>query len=96
MAPQLVPFLGVFMMGKTIYTVNEYEPLGSLDLHLQRGPKDPTVVMHFIPQIAAGMSYLETNRIIHRDLAARNVLVQTEKVCKIADFSLVSAADYFC
>ncbi|KAJ9591736.1 hypothetical protein L9F63_001672, partial [Diploptera punctata] len=38
--------------------------------------------------VARGMEYLGTKGIIHRDLAARNVLVDHNKMCKIADFGM--------
>ncbi|XP_052774066.1 tyrosine-protein kinase SRK2-like [Mya arenaria] len=45
-------------------------------------------MVHYAEQIAAGMSYLERNKLIHRDLAARNVLVGANYICKVADFGL--------
>ncbi|XP_066998508.2 uncharacterized protein [Anabrus simplex] len=38
--------------------------------------------------VARGMEYLVSKGIIHRDLAARNVLVDHNKLCKIADFGM--------
>ena len=59
--------------------VSELAPLRSLLECL----KEPSLrvsfpvasLCEFSAQIAAGMSYLESKRLIHRDLAARNVLV---------------------
>lgn len=38
--------------------------------------------------VARGMEYLSSKGIIHRDLATRNVLVDHNKLCKIADFGM--------
>lgn len=42
----------------------------------------------FAWDIANGMDFLSSKKIVHRDLAARNVLVGDGEVCKITDFGL--------
>ena len=50
------------------------EKLGSRDL------------LSFAIQTARGMAHLAGMKVVHRDLAARNVLIDENKVCKVADF----------
>jgi len=49
-------------------------------------------------QLARGLNYLASKRFVHRDIASRNCLVNSQFVCKIADFGLsrdVYGADYY-
>jgi len=50
-------------------------------------------LMRFAWQIADGMCYLSSKKIIHRDLAARNVLVGEGEKCKVTDFGMARNVD---
>ena len=52
---------------------------------------DETRRISYCHDVASGMHYLSSRRIVHRDVAARNVLLDSTRTCKLADFGMSSA-----
>ncbi|UMM31411.1 hypothetical protein L5515_012898 [Caenorhabditis briggsae] len=88
----VVRLYGVVLDTKKIMLVSELATCGSLLECLHKPALRDSFPVHvlcdYAEQIAMGMSYLESQRLIHRDLAARNVLVFSPKLVKISDFGL--------
>ncbi|KAL3102973.1 hypothetical protein niasHT_025881 [Heterodera trifolii] len=92
--PKLVRLYAVCTKGEPYYIVTEYMRNGSLLEYLR--DTNNSLRLHALvdmaAQIASGMMYLESRKLVHRDLAARNVLVG-DKISgvpevKVADFGL--------
>jgi serine/threonine protein kinase len=91
--PNLVSLIGVVTSGAPLLLLLSFCENGALLNYLQDAKaalKTPTqaVKVKMAAEIAAGMAHLIACKFVHRDLASRNVLLDSEKVCKIADFGL--------
>ncbi|XP_067887917.1 tyrosine-protein kinase FRK-like [Heterodontus francisci] len=86
----LIPLYAVCTRKQPFFIVTELMKHGDLLKFLRRSQGYFTVaqLIDMAVQIAAGMSYLESNHYIHLDLAARNILVGDNITCKISDFGL--------
>lgn len=87
---KLVAIYAVCTKTNPIWIIQEYMCYGSLLDFLRRSKVyfSPNDLIYFSTQIAQGMKFLESRKLVHSDLAARNVLVGQNKVVKISDFGL--------
>ncbi|GFN89589.1 mitogen-activated protein kinase kinase kinase [Plakobranchus ocellatus] len=85
--PNIISFKGVCTQAPCYCIIMEYCPYGQLYEVLRDGKEiPPTLVLDWAKQIASGMNYLHSFKIIHRDLKSPNVLVASNDVVKISDF----------
>ncbi|XP_023237540.1 mitogen-activated protein kinase kinase kinase 13-like isoform X1 [Centruroides sculpturatus] len=85
--PNIVTFKGVCTQPPCYCIVMEYCPYGQLyDILKSDREIPPLTVVDWSKQIARGMEYLHSEKIIHRDLKSPNVLIGEKDVLKISDF----------
>ena len=98
--PNIVRFYGVYKSAGETYIVMEYVRHGGLDVFLRdernRCYLQPDTQIRICTDVAAGMAYLSSRKVIHGDLGARNLLVADDAHSpniKIADFGLSLICD---
>ncbi|ROT72658.1 putative insulin receptor, partial [Penaeus vannamei] len=98
----LVRAYGVVPRATHILLVMEYMNCGDLLRYIRsRKPPDDDIlsvitidhVCAMAVQIADGMAYLASRKIVHRDLAARNCLINDNMNIKISDFGMARLTD---
>lgn len=86
--PNIVTFKGVCTQPPCFCIIMEYCPYGQLFDILKTGHRQvtPRIAVEWSKQIASGMHYLHSHKIIHRDLKSPNVLMTFNDTLKITDF----------
>eukprot|EP00727_Mastigamoeba_balamuthi_P014406 m51a1_g9590 putative tyrosine-protein kinase fes fps (658) ;mRNA; f:1019538-1022221 len=86
--PNVIQMYGVAMHAGAMYLVTELAD-GNLLTLLRSANLPLSSRLRICRDVAAGMQFLASNKVIHRDLACRNVLYQgMTPVVKISDFGL--------
>ncbi|GAB0097019.1 Mitogen-activated protein kinase kinase kinase [Sergentomyia squamirostris] len=83
----IIKFKGVCTTAPVYCIIMEFCPYGTLQ-NILKDEKviPPARLVSWAKQIAGGMQYLHSNRIIHRDLKSPNILIGKHEVVKISDF----------
>ena len=89
--PNINKLVGVCFSERPWLAVLELAEYGDLRKCLQNFRKKrfqlhPMEQLHLCKQIASGLHYLHSQRMVHRDIALRNILLGTNSQAKIADF----------
>ncbi|KAL3141044.1 hypothetical protein ABBQ32_005555 [Trebouxia sp. C0010 RCD-2024] len=88
----IVCFLGVMMQPESMSLIMEYVPHGNLFKSIQQDSKGTLQWWdrgrHVALDIAKGLAYLHSRKIIHLDLKSHNILLGRGGVAKIADVGL--------
>ena len=89
----IVKVFGVGHEGQFRYIVEEYvDGITVKDLINQNGHLDWKNAVPIVIQIGMALDYAHSNGIVHRDIKPQNILISRDKVSKITDFGIASAA----
>ncbi|XP_058087748.1 serine/threonine-protein kinase STY46-like isoform X3 [Magnolia sinica] len=86
----VVRFIGACTKLPELCIVTEYMAGGSLYdfLHKHHNVLELSMLLKFAIDVCKGMEYLHLKNIIHRDLKTANLLMDTDRVVKVADFGV--------
>ena len=88
--PHVLKLLGIFIEKETLKLVFPFMERADLG-HYLRTEKErvsPSLLRSFCLEVASGMEYLASKKVVHRDLAARNCMLDADLHVKVADFGL--------
>ncbi|KAK1231153.1 hypothetical protein PQX77_005736 [Marasmius sp. AFHP31] len=94
--PNLLPFLGIFYLDNSRHKfclVSPWMERGNLVQFIKASDPDDVPRHSLAYDIAAGLAYLHSKKIVHGDLKGVNVLVTPERRACIGDFGLSRIAD---
>lgn len=86
--------IGITYSEEHMILITEYVPLGSLLAFIRNCHHEDLKslpLLKYAADIAKGMEYLESKKIVHRDLALRNILVKDQYAIRICDFGLAKS-----
>ncbi|PAN03680.1 hypothetical protein PAHAL_1G015000 [Panicum hallii] len=91
----VVQFIGACTRQPNLYIVTDFMSGGSVYdyLHKKNSTFKLPEILKVAIDISKGMNYLHQNNIIHRDLKTANLLMDENRVVKVADFGVARVKD---
>ncbi|PIN19326.1 Tyrosine kinase [Handroanthus impetiginosus] len=87
----VIKFVAAFQQPSVFCIITEYLPEGSLRAYLHKLENKSLPLQKLISMaldIARGMEYIHSRRVIHRDLKPENILITNDFHLKVADFGI--------
>ncbi|KAF9257432.1 kinase-like protein [Marasmius fiardii PR-910] len=94
--PNLLPFMGMYYLDKVheqLCLVSPWMERGNLVRFLKDTPRDQIDHHSLVYDIASGLVYLHSRKIVHGDLKGVNILLTPDERACIGDFGLSRVAD---
>ncbi|KNZ78276.1 putative serine/threonine-protein kinase [Termitomyces sp. J132] len=89
--PNVLTILGLFRFHKRVCVVTEWMLNGDITMYLRNHPSSPRPPLVF--DVAKGLDYLHSNRIIHGDIKGPNILIDDAGRALLSDFGISSVSD---
>ena len=90
--PNLVTVFDTVSGEDELVIVMEYVPGTALSELLARGPLDTARAVGVLSGVAAALDYAHAHGVVHRDVKPANVLIRDDRVVKLADLGVATAA----
>ncbi|OWZ08965.1 LOW QUALITY PROTEIN: Serine/threonine protein kinase [Phytophthora megakarya] len=101
----IVRFFGANFTSEPFFIVSKFAENGTLNEYISKVKASPKLVWQLMLQVAVGLAYLHSKRIIHGDLRGNNIMVSEHGVAMLTDFgfsflddgscSVLAARDHF-
>ncbi|CAG8723653.1 32999_t:CDS:2, partial [Racocetra persica] len=87
---EIIKFFGLAKGEDMLYLVTEWAEFGNLNEYYKKYNLDYDLKLKFALDVARGLNFLTTVKILHRDIRSDNILITINKHAKIAHFGLSS------